>query len=83
MGLMALLHRMLLARGKLNDILPDEVDLADGDRPEREAVRADIEKRAADEQEVSKEVTAAIRRLRELDRRNHYGESLRRAFGGG
>lgn len=53
-----------------------------GDAPEREAVRAEIEVRAADEREVQKEVASAVRRLQELDRRNHYGESLRRAFGG-
>ena len=82
MGLMSYVHRQLLRRGKLVDLLPDEADLDSGDRPEREAVRADIESRAADEQESSRAIAAAVRRLQELDRRNHYGESLKRAFGG-
>jgi hypothetical protein len=82
MGLMSYIHRQLLRRGLLSDILPDEVDLDSGDRSERETARTDIAKRAADERETSKEVAFAVRRLQELNRRNHYGESLRRAFGG-
>jgi hypothetical protein len=82
MGLMSYIHNQLLRRGLLSDLLPDEDDLGSGDRPEREAVRAEIEVRAAEEREVQREVAAAVRRLRELDKRNHYGESLRRAFGG-
>lgn len=78
---MSYIHKQLLRRGLLSDILPDEDDSV-GDAPEREAVRAEIEVRAADEREVQKEVASAVRRLQELDRRNHYGESLRRAFGG-
>lgn len=81
MGLMSALHKLLLKRGRLSDLLPDE-DVFDDDAPEREAVRAEIEARAADERETRREVDAAIRRLKELDKNNHYGESLRRAFGG-
>jgi hypothetical protein len=82
MGLMSYIHKQLLKRGLLSDILPDEDDFGDGDVLEREAVRQEIQARAADEREIEREVAAAVRRLRELDRRNHYGESLRRAFGG-
>lgn len=82
MGLMSYIHKQLLKRGLLSDILPDEDDFGDGDVLEREAVRQEIRARAADEREIQKEVAAAVRRLRELDRRNHYGESLRKAFGG-
>lgn len=82
MGLMSYIHKHLLKRGLLSDILPDEDDFGVGDAPEREAVRAEIMARAEEEKEIQKEVAAAVRRLRELDKRNHYGESLRRAFGG-
>lgn len=81
MGLMSYIHRRLLSRGKLDDILPDLDDL-EGDRPEREAARADIEARLAAEERTKREVRIAVARLRELNRKNHYGESLRRAFGG-
>jgi len=81
MGLMAVIHRLLLKRGKLNDLLPDYDDL-EGDQPEREAARVEIEARAAEDEVVSKEVRVAVGRLQELNKRNHYGESLRRAFGG-
>ncbi len=79
---MAYIHKTLLKRGRLDSLLPDEADLSSGDRPEMEAVKAEIEARAKDEHEVGKTVAAAVKRLHELDKRNHYGESLRRAFGG-
>jgi hypothetical protein len=84
MGLMSYIHNLLLRRGKLNEFLPDESDLENVDNTamERKAVREDIESRTQDEQEIREEVVAAIRRLQELNKRNHYGESLRRAFGG-
>lgn len=82
MGLMSYIHKQLLKRGRLSDILPSEDDLAASDRSEIEAARADVEARVADELEIRKEVAATIVRLRQLDRRNHYGESLRKAFGG-
>jgi hypothetical protein len=81
MGPMAIIHRLLLKRGRLNDLLPDYDDL-EGDKPDREAAKADIEARVAEDEEVRKEVWVAVRRLQELNRKNHYGESLRRAFGG-
>lgn len=81
MGLMAIIHRLLLKRGRLNDLLPDYDDL-EGDKPEREAAKAEIEARTAEEEAMSREVRVAVRRLQELNKRNHYGESLRRAFGG-
>lgn len=83
---MSYVHRLLLRRGALDDLLPDKVDPDDdgggGDKPEREAVKAEIEARAEDERQIRVEVRAAIRRLQQLDHRNHYGESLRKAFGG-
>lgn len=79
---MSYIHKQLLKRGRLSDILPGEDDLAFGDRSELEAARADIEARAEEEREISKEVAATIVRLNRLDSRNHYGESLRKAFGG-
>lgn len=80
MGLMTYIHRLLLKRGLLSDILPEDVI---GDMPkEATIVKAEIEARAAEESEIQKEVAAAVKRLEELDRRNHYGESLRKAFGG-
>lgn len=79
---MSYLHKQLLRRGVLDGLLPDEADVGNGDKPEREAAKAEIQVRAADEKEVSREVAAAIMRLRELNAQNHYGESLRRAFGG-
>lgn len=82
MGLMSYIHKRLLKKGRLSDILPTEVDLEPEDSSEREAARREIEVRAAREREIGREVAAAVVRLRELDRRNHYGESLRRAFGG-
>jgi hypothetical protein len=85
MGLMSYIHRQLLRKGRLSDLLPNDDDLASatGDlSEEREAVRAEIEERAAREREMEKEVAAAVRRLKELDRRNHYGELIRNAFGG-
>lgn len=82
LNLMSYIHKLLLKRGVLDDILPSKDDLDGGDKPEREAARAEIQVRAAEERETQREVAAAVRRLRELDRRNHYGESLRRALGG-
>lgn len=82
MGLMAYIHRVLLRKGRLDSLLPDPADLDSGDRPEMEAVRAEIEARAEAEREAGRQVAAAVRRLKELDKRNHYGDSLRRAFGG-
>lgn len=79
---MSYIHKQLLKRGRLSDILPSEDDLVSGDRSEIEAVKADIEARTEEEREVRKEVAATIVRLRQLDGRNHYGESLRKAFGG-
>lgn len=80
---MSYIHRQLLKRGRLNDILPSEDDFAVGDTPdEREAVRADIEARTTEEIEIQKEVMAAVKRLRDLNKQNHYGESIRKAFGG-
>ena len=81
MGLMSYIHKLLLRRGKLDDLLPDFDDLGH-DESEREAARVDIESRIEDEIAVRKEVDTAVRKLRELNRRNHYGESLRKAFGG-
>lgn len=81
MGLMAYIHRLLLRRGRLNDLLPSNDDLG-GDKSEREAAKAEIEARAVEEEAISQELKLAIRRLQELNRKNHYGESLRRAFGG-
>lgn len=81
MGLMTYIHKLLLKRGKLNDLLPDIDDL-DGDRSEREAARAEIASRVAYEKKMNREVKHAIERLQELNNINHYGESLRRAFGG-
>ncbi len=82
MSLMSRIHGYLLRRGKLVDLLPDETDLENSDRSDLEAARAEIEARAEEEKDMKQEVATAIRRLRELDKRNHYGESLRRAFGG-
>jgi len=79
---MSYIHNQLLKRGLLSDILPSEDDFGVDDATEREAVRAEIQARAAQERETQREVSAAVRRLKELDRRNHFGESLRRAFGG-
>ena len=80
MGLMALIHRVLLKRGKLDSLLPEHDDL--DDKEERDTAKADIEARAADDEKMRREVRVAVRRLEELNSRNHYGESLRRAFGG-
>lgn len=82
MGLMSYIHKQLLRRGKLDDILPSEVGISHVTKPELEAAKVEIEARYEDEREVSKEVGAMIRRLHELDSKNHYGESLRKAFGG-
>lgn len=82
LNLMSYVHKLLLRRGVLDGILPNETHVDSGDKPEREAVKAEIEARAADERETRREVTAAVRRLRELNNQNHYGESLRKAFGG-
>lgn len=82
LNLMSYIHKLLLKRGVLDDILPSKDDLDNGDKPEREAARVEIQTRAVEEREIQREVAAAVRRLRELDRRNHYGESLRRALGG-
>ena len=82
MGLMSFIHRQLLRRGRLIDLLPDDIDRGGGDAPEIEAAKAEIQVRMQDEREISGEVEVAIVRLHELDRKNHYGESLRRAFGG-
>lgn len=79
---MSYIHSQLLRRGRLSDLLPDDADSGDGDTSAREAAKVDIQARVEDEREISKEVVAAIVRLQELDRKNHYGESLRRAFGG-
>lgn len=81
MGLMTYIHRLLLRRGKLDDLLPDNNDL-ESDRQERETAKAEIASRAAYEKRMSREVKRAIERLEDLNSRNHYGESLRRAFGG-
>jgi len=78
---MAFIHKQLLRRGLLDDILPDALDIC-SDKEDREAARADTEARLADDKVVRREVDAAIARLQELNRKNHYGESLRRAFGG-
>lgn len=78
---MAIIHRLLLKRGILNDLLPDYDDL-EGDKPDREAAKADIQARIAEDEKISREVRVAVRRLQELNKQNHYGESLRRAFGG-
>lgn len=80
--LMSYIHTRLLRRGRLSDLLPDENNLVGDDKPEWEIVREEINARAADERRTRREVDAAIRRLRELNRQNHYGESLKRAFGG-
>lgn len=82
MGVMSYIHRQLLKRGVLRDILPDESDFVNGDRLEREAAGREIAARVADDREVRKEVAAAVRRLQVLNDRNHYGESLRNALGG-
>lgn len=79
---MSYIHKQLLKRGRLSDILPSEDDLVSRDRTEIEAAKADTQARAEEEREISKEVAAAIVRLNILDKRNHYGESLRKAFGG-
>lgn len=79
---MSFIHRQLLRRGVLSDLLPDEADLDKDDRSEIEAERAKIQARAENEREASKEVAVAVRRLKELNIKNHYGDSLRRAFGG-
>lgn len=81
MSLMSYIHKLLLKRGKLDDLLPDSDDLGN-DRADREAARADIEARAKNEKIVRLEVDAAVKKLKDLNKRNHYGESLRRAFGG-
>ena len=78
---MTYIHRMLLKRGKLDDLLPDQIDL-EIDKAELETAKAEIHDRISEEAEIRREVRVAIRRLNELDKRNHYGESLRRAFGG-
>lgn len=82
MGLMSYIHKHLLKRGLLDDLLPCRADLGEDTRPALEAAKADLEARLEEERSISKEVAAVIRRLQELDSRNHYGESLRRAFGG-
>lgn len=79
---MSYIHNQLLRRGKLADLLPEETETKTGDKSEVERVRAEIAARAAEEQRMSREVAFAIGRLRELDQKNHYGESLRKAFGG-
>lgn len=81
MGLMAYIHRLQLRLGKLEDLLPDKDDLG-SDKEEREAARADIDARTAEEEKIRQEVRIAVARLNRLNRRNHYGDSLRRAFGG-
>jgi len=80
MGLMALIHRVLLKKGKLDSLLPDQDDF--DDREERDTAKAEIEARTADDEKMRREVRVAVRRLEELNSKNHYGESLRRAFGG-
>lgn len=82
MGLMSYIHRQLLRRGKLEDLLPEEEYPRSGDRSDLEIARADTEARLVEEQAIKGEVATAVWRLKELDRKNHYGESLRRAFGG-
>jgi len=77
---MSRIHSILLKRGTLQDLLPKD-DL-EGDKPEREAAKAEIEARTAEEVIVRREVRDAVARLQELNRNNHYGESLRRAFEG-
>jgi hypothetical protein len=79
---MSYIHKHLLRKGRLSDLLPDEADVGSGDRPEIEAAKAEIRVRAVKERQASREVAAAVVRLRELDKRNHYGDSLKRAFGG-
>ena len=81
MGLMMYIYRLLLKRGVLDDLLPNNDDL-ENDWQEREAAKAEIEARVAEEEAIRKEVRVAIKRLQEHNRRNNYGESLRRAFGG-
>lgn len=80
---MSYIHRQLLKRGRLSDILPSEDDFAIGDMPEeKEAIRSEIEARTAEDFEVQKELVRMTRKLRDLNKKNHYGESIRRAFGG-
>lgn len=79
---MSYIHKHLLRRGKLTDLLPNEADIAEVNRSDIEAARAEIEMHVAEDRNMSREVRSAIRRLNELDRKNHYGESLKRAFGG-
>lgn len=81
MGLMSYIHRLLLKRGILDNFLPDKDDLATDTR-DREAARVELEARIEDELAIRQEVEVAVRRLQDLNSRNHYGESLRRAFGG-
>jgi hypothetical protein len=82
MGLMSYIHRHLLKRGRLSDFLPGKDDLIDGNRKELDEIKAEMKVRISEEREIDKEVSATIVRLNKLDSRNHYGESLRRAFGG-
>ena len=79
---MSYIHRRLLKRGLLDDLLPCRADPDEDTLPALEAAKADLEARREEEKSISKEVAAAIKRLQELNSRNHYGESLRRAFGG-
>jgi len=62
-------------------LLPKADDLV-GDRPEIEAAKAEIEARAKSEEAISREVRAAVKKLQRLNELNHYGESIRKAYGG-
>lgn len=79
---MSYIHTLLLRRGRLSDLLPEDDSIGRGDKPEWETAREEIQARAVDEQETRLEVEVAISRLKELNRKNHYGESLKRAFEG-
>lgn len=80
--LMSYFHRVLLRKGLLDKFMPDSDDTGEIERAEIEAVRVDIEARTQEEVAIRREVRVAVRRLQELNDKNHYGESLRRAFGG-
>lgn len=78
---MTYIHKRLLERGLLRDLLPEEDDLG-LDVESIEAAREDIKAREEEERIKRLEAKRAVARLQELNSRNHYGESLRRAFGG-
>lgn len=82
MGPMTRIHEWLLKRGLLSDLLPSCTEDHTDDKEAREAARVEIAARVVSEAVVGVQVRQAIARLDALNDKNHYGESIRRAFGG-